>query len=105
MKNKYEEMKHGDWLFTCNFFPVQFDKWEDSRKNHFTSMNGSSHARFGCGLNPISAPYAKWFIRNNMQSFFVKTGKEGYRCDEDYEKYEKIVRQKSFDDGIIFEGI
>ena len=96
-------IKHGDWLFTCNWFPVQFDKWIDSRKNHFNSMNGSNHARFGCGLTPISAFYAKWFLDNDIQSLYKKTGKVGVD-NGDRGKYIKKVKKRCLEDGIFFEG-
>lgn len=114
-------LKKGDWLFTCNMKPLQFDSFDPEKKaenynrasftneawerfskfDSFTTVEGSSHSVTNCSCRRISADYAKWFLENNIDSFF-----EQFKDEEDrWKLYEAAVKEKCDEAGIEFEGI
>ena len=88
---KAENIKKGDWLFTCSMNPVQFGEWENNEKfDGFVTLSGSSHSRRNCGLAIISETYAKFFIENKCEELFDRNS-----CNwEDYEKKVKKILYK-----------
>jgi len=115
-----EKLQRGQWIFTCALKPKQFDcfdkekdpshydrtkftdkKWERfSKFDDFTTIGGSSHSVYNCGLNTISEKYAKWFLENKCDELYSNDG-----SDNAFEIYEERVKSLCKEHGIEFEGV
>ena len=106
-------LKKGQWLFTCDMKPLQFNSfdpeknkedysiWKNekawelfSKYDDFTTLEGSSHSACNCGLTPISEKYAKWFITNKIWELY----------NDDFEIYEELIKKICKEHNINFEG-
>lgn len=78
MNTPVDQVKHGDWIFTCRMNPVRFDRWLDTdqpegvngENDYFTTLEGSDHSRLHCSLKVVSPEYAEWFIENRMWQWY-----------------------------------
>jgi len=112
----------GQWLFTCNMYPVQFSHFLPTDPKHydqtyinsltpeqldafihdtFVTLEGGNHSARNCSMKLISESYAKWFIENKVWELFDK-----YVDREDrFVFYELEVKELCRAQGIEYEGI
>lgn len=115
-----KNLQRGQWIFTCSMKPLQFDcfkkeknpndydrdkftdeEWERfSKYDDFTTIEGSSHSVYHCGLDTITEKYAKWFLENKCDELFPEEFSE-----DRFEIYEELVKALCKEHGIEFEGI
>jgi len=100
IKPGYLYIQKGDWLFTCTMKPEQFKEWENDRYDGFLTLNGSSHARAGCSLQPISAVYARWFIDHKLWELFP-----GSEVKDRWGIYEEKIKNLAEEAGLDYEGV
>jgi len=124
-----ESIQKGDWLFTCDMEPKQFesfdpekspDDWERdkfsdknweqfSKYGDFTTIGGACHSQSNCGLHPVSEKYAKWFIENKCWEEYDKLKGSDINYDSTdndiWEDYEIRVKERCEEEGITYEGI
>ena len=118
--NELKQIKRGDWIFTCNMQPLQFDKfypeknpehynreaftdeeWElFSKYGDFVTMNGSNHSTHSCGLHRVSTPYAEWFNDNQIWLLY-----DSQPMETAFERYEARVKAVCQYFEIEYEGI
>ena len=118
-KHSFINIKHGEWLFTCNMIPLQFDHFnykeakyyfsnindykqlsqlekEAFHYDNFVTINGSHHSIRSCGFHPISEKYAKFFIKHKLHELYtyIKDPQESFDIYEnkvkEFCKYYKI---------------
>jgi len=115
-----QKLQRGQWIFTCAMEPKQFDcfdkekdpkhysrekftdkEWERfSKYDDFTTIGGSHHSVFHCGLKTISEEYAKFFIENKCSEMFPNDG-----TAEQWDEFENKVKEMCKLNNIEYEGI
>lgn len=99
---KFDNIKHGQWIFSCKMQPLQFDKWEDeSDKDGFNTLEGSNHSAYHCGCKPISEKYALWFIENKCWDLFSKDVDPKEQWNIYIDKVKKLCEEHNIE----YEGI
>lgn len=116
--NVLRNLKKGQWIFTCSLQPCQFNSFDPNKKEEnyqrneftdkewerfskyddFTTIEGSSHSVYHCGLRTISEKYAKWFIKNECWKLWDDN------CDSE-DTYKNKVKNFCDKEGIEFEGV
>lgn len=114
-----KKLQKGQWIFSCSMKPQRFNcfdeeknpehynrkaftdaEWERfSKYDDFTTIEGSSHSVFHCGLRTISEKYAKWFLENKCNELYPK----GF-AENNFEIYEERIKALCKEHGIEFEG-
>lgn len=118
LKEQFENIQLGQWIFTRDGKPTQFaswgpptkdptkynrsaftDKeWEDFAKyDNFTTIDGKKRSIERDGCRPVSEEYAKWFIKNKCWELWVPN----VTSWADYGKKLEVLAKQH---GIAYEG-